>query len=138
MSVATELPRTSELRSSRYALRAERARVAHWRRLVAASLDLAVAAAAVPESLGDDIRLLDAGDLVAAPRRSALVRAMRWGLPAGEVHRIPELRDLDDQLAQYARHLDESLAAKTAELVEILATDPAAVLVGLPYTADRR
>ena len=136
MSVVSELSHAMELRSSRHALRAERARVAHWRRLVGASLDLAVAAAAVPEPLGDDVRLFDGRTTVPVPHRSALVRAMRWSLPTSEVHRLPELRELDDQLATYAQFIEESLAEKTAELITILATDPAAVLVGLRYGLD--
>ena len=138
MSVAAEMPGTTQLRSSRLALRAERARVSHWRRLVGASLDLAVAATAVPEEIGDDAMLLDMGPHALAPRRSALVRAMRWNLPTSEVHRLPELRELDEQLACYARFLDASLADKTAQLIEILATDPAAALRGLPHAPDHR
>jgi len=136
VSVASEISRTIALRSSRNALRAERVRVAHWRRLVRASLDLAIAAAAVPEALGDDARLLVDGLRAQAPRRSTLVRAMRWGLPTGEVHRLPELRALDTELAQYARFLDDALATTTDALIELLTTDPATALAGLPHTAN--
>ena len=44
----------SDVRSTRWALRLERTRVRHWRRLVRARIDLAVASAVLPDPLGQD------------------------------------------------------------------------------------
>ena len=49
MTPPVEQRRRRDLRLDRRALRAERARVAWWRRLVRARLDLAVAQAAAPD-----------------------------------------------------------------------------------------
>ena len=64
--------RVNDLRLDRRALRAERARVAWWRRLVRARLDLAVAQAARPQTLGEEMAFqlpLDVGSRRPPPRR---------------------------------------------------------------------
>ena len=68
--------RVNDLRLDRRALRAEHARVAWWRRLVRARLDLAVAQAARPETLGEEMAFqlpLDVGLDVPRPADLAAV-----------------------------------------------------------------
>lgn len=84
------------------ALRTERVRVAHWRRLVRARMDLAAAAVAVPEALGEHVRdLLPAGVDDDLPTHVGLVDAVSAGGPAGEIDRLEALRELDRRLARY-------------------------------------
>ncbi|WNB85887.1 hypothetical protein [Cellulomonas sp. ATA003] len=84
------------------ALRAERSRVTHWRRLVRARMDLAVAALVLPEALGPDA---DVPDLL------ALVDAVSAGGPQGELDRLESLRDLDARLARHAQGVDQAIEA---------------------------
>jgi hypothetical protein len=138
MVLATESVSLSELRSSRRALRAERARVCHWRRLVSARLDLAVASEAPPDQLGLDLTiLLDGAVHSAPPAREDLARALPHNLPITEIHHLDELHRLDEQLASYQRDIDEVLATTTSKFIDHLSVDPLAALSGLP-TAPRR
>ena len=76
-----------DLRLDRRALRAERARVGWWRRLVRARLDLAVAQVARPQTLGEDVAFqlpLDVG--VDVPRPAELA-AVLTSTPAAETAR---------------------------------------------------
>ena len=123
----------SELRSSRRALRDERARVSYWRRLVSARLDLAVASAVPPEPLGLDPTMFPAGAMLNAPPASAdIARALPRSLPISEIHHLDVLHRLDEQLSTYQDNLDEVLAATTAQFIERLSADPLAALAGLP------
>ena len=77
--------RVSDLRLDRRALRAEHARVAWWRRLVRARLDLAVAQAARPQTLGEDVAFqlpLEVGLDVPRPAALAAVLAGADGVGA--------------------------------------------------------
>jgi hypothetical protein len=106
---ATESLRLTELRSSRRALRAERARVSYWRRLVTARLDLALACVAPPDQLGVDLTLLlDGAVHTALPAHADLARALLHSLPITEIHHLDELYRLDERLAAYQRddHLE--------------------------------
>ena len=77
--------RVSDLRLDRRALRAEHARVAWWRRLVRARLDLAVAQAARPQTLGEDDGVPAARSTsgVDVPRPAALAAVLDGAAPRG-------------------------------------------------------
>lgn len=132
-SVVSTLSHCGELRSTRRALRAESTRVGWWRRLVQARLDLAVAAVAPPEPLGEEIALFALPDDGAcAPQTAELFRALRGGPPLLEISQLAALRDLDERLACYERHVDDALSQTTEALVQVLALDPLAALEDLP------
>jgi len=117
-----------DLRLARRALRAERERVAWWRRAVRARMDLAVAAAAPAGVLGEQVAFLLPLDVcLQVPRPDELGTA----LPPGDGHdlgRLPELRALDARLATYEQGVVDALDRTTARLVELLAGDPSATL----------
>ncbi|QGQ18270.1 hypothetical protein GC089_02055 [Cellulomonas sp. JZ18] len=117
-----------DLRLERRALRAERARVGWWRRVVRARMDLTVATAARPADLGADVVFslpLDVG--LEVPRPGELQTALE-GTDAGrDVGALPALRDLDARLARYEEGVEQALRRVTDRLVERLACDPAAV-----------
>lgn len=110
--------------ATRRAVRAERASVVRWRRLLRARLDLLVATYAPPERLGEmgwdvlpqaQLAAPDVDELRAAiechPSEPDRVGAMR------------RLRDLDRRLAGYATELDRALDATTEALVMRLVAD---------------
>ncbi|WP_136517971.1 MULTISPECIES: hypothetical protein [Cellulomonas] len=116
-----------DLRLERRALRAERARVGRWRRVVRARMDLVVAAAAPPDDLGAEVAFslpLDVG--LEVPRPGELRGALD-GTDARRVAALPALRDLDERLARYEEGVEHALRRVTDRLVERLAVDPAAV-----------
>ncbi|WP_421735151.1 hypothetical protein [Cellulomonas sp.] len=124
--------RVSDLRLDRRALRAERARVAWWRRLVRARLDLAVAQAARPQTLGEDVAFqlpLEVG--LDVPRPAALAAVLAGTDPAADVGRLHELRALDEQLSAYAAGVEAALTRATDRLIVRLAVDPSVVVAGL-------
>ncbi|NUU16653.1 hypothetical protein HP550_05245 [Cellulomonas humilata] len=124
--------RVSDLRLDRRALRAERARVAWWRRLVRARLDLAVAQAARPQTLGEDVAFqlpLEVG--LDVPRPAALAAVLAGADPATDVGRLHELRALDEQLSAYAAGVEAALTRATDRLIVRLAVDPSVVVAGL-------
>jgi len=137
--LATESARLTELRSSRRALRAERARVSYWRRLVTARLDLALACVAPPDQLGVDLTLLlDGAVHTAPPVHTDLARALLHSLPITEIHHLDELYRLDERLATYQRDLDTVIATTTAKFIDHLTRDPLAALAGLPAAPPPR
>src|SRR4051794_41889197 len=72
--------RVRDLRLDRRVLRAEHARVTWWRRLVRARLDLAVAQAAQPPSLGEDMAFQLPPEIgVEVPRPAVLAAGVRAG-----------------------------------------------------------
>ncbi|HMO11457.1 MAG TPA: hypothetical protein PKB06_08155 [Actinotalea sp.] len=103
--------------AARRAVRAERAEVVRWRRLLRARLDLLVATYAPPESLGDlawDI----APHREITPDLSDALRAALGDTPDGDrVAAMRRVRDLDRRLSCYADHLDRALEASTEQLV---------------------
>ena len=124
--------RVSDLRLDRRALRAEQARVTWWRRLVRARLDLAVAQAARPQTLGEDVAFqlpLEVG--VDVPRPAALASVLDGPQPVADLARLDELRALDAQLSTYAAGVDAALVRATDRLIARLAVDPDVVVVGL-------
>ncbi|WP_124343867.1 hypothetical protein, partial [Cellulomonas algicola] len=109
MTAPTE-QRVRDLRLDRRALRAERARVGWWRRLVRARLDLAVAQVARPQTLGEDVAFqlpLDVG--VDVPRPAELA-AVLTGTRADELAALDGLRALDEQLARYEAGVASALS----------------------------
>jgi len=117
----------AELRRARRLLRAERARVVQWRRLVKARLDLAVAMAAQPESLGQDVDALPVGLEADLPQHAELVEHVLGGGPAIELDRLQALRELDKRLARYEQAVTEALEAATTEFIRRVAVDPQAM-----------
>ena len=127
--------RVSDLRLDRRALRAEHARVTWWRRLVRARLDLAVAQAARPQTLGEDVAFqlpLEVGLDVPRPAALAAVLADAGDEGVGaDVGRLHELRALDEQLSAYAAGVEAALTRATDRLITRLAVDPGVVVAGL-------
>jgi hypothetical protein len=128
--------RVRDLHLDRRALRAEHARVTWWRRLVRARLDLAVAQAARPETLGEDMAFqLPLAVGVEVPRPAALASVLDGVLggaePVADVGRLHELRALDAQLSTYAAGVEAALTSATDRLIARLAVDPAVVVAGL-------
>jgi hypothetical protein len=124
--------RVSDLRLDRRALRAEHARVTWWRRLVRARLDLAVAQAARPQTLGEGVAFhlpLEVG--IEVPRPAALASVLGDTGPVADAVRLHELRALDDQLSTYAAGVEAALTRATDRLIARLAADPSVVVAGL-------
>lgn len=125
-----------DLRQERRALRAERARVGWWRRVVRARMDLVVASAARPDDLGAGMTFALPVDVaLVVPRPAELERAFEGTDAAREVGVLPALRDLDTRLARYEDGVEQALHRVTDRLVERLARDPAAVAEVLPRAA---
>lgn len=126
-----------DLRLERRALRAERERVGWWRRVVRARMDLAIAAAAGPGALGEQVAFvlpLDVG--LEVPRPGELRAALDATDPARDVGLLPGLRALDERLAGYEAGVLAALDGATTRLVELLADDPGAALRGRAAVAD--
>ncbi|UZN02810.1 hypothetical protein [Cellulomonas sp. S1-8] len=120
-----------DLRLERRALRAERDRVSWWRRVVRARMDLAVASAATPGPLGEQVAFALPLDVcLQVPRAGDLRDVLPPAVSGHELGLLPELRDLDARLAAYAEGVEGALTNATSRLVERLADDPAAVLRG--------
>lgn len=116
------------LRQERRALRAERARVGWWRRVVRARMDLVVASAARPDDLGTGMTFsLPVDVALEVPRPAELQRALDGTDAAREVGVLPALRELDARLARYEEGVELALRRVTDRLVERLARDPGAV-----------
>lgn len=104
-------------RAVRRSLRAERAQLLRWRRLLKARLDLAVASYAPPDMLGAmswDI-LPDAQ--MALPHPQELLDAVRPAPEDDQVGLMQRLRELDRQLAVYQAHVEEALEHSTQEIL---------------------
>lgn len=125
------------LRLDHRALRAERARVTWWRRLVRARLDLHVARTVGPQPLGEELAFalpLEVG--LEVPRPDELDRVL--GEHAGsDVSWLEELRALDRRLASYQSGVEEAFVRATDSLIDHLATDPGLVLGSAPEHDDR-
>lgn len=129
--------RVRDLRLDRRALRAEYARVTWWRRLVRARLDLAVALAAQPQALGEDMAFQLPPEIgVEVPRPAALASVL--GARGGaDGLRLDELRALDAQLSRYGDGVEEALGRATERLIARLAEEPGATLAGLAEPLSR-
>lgn len=126
-----------DLRLERRALRAERERIAWWRRLVRARMDLAVAGAVTPGPLGEDVAFLLPLDLCL---QVPLPDELRTALPTttgAEVGLLPALRALDARLAAYEAGVLAALEGATSRLAERVACAPRDVAGARAPTADR-
>ncbi len=110
-----------DLRLARRALRAERDRVGWWRRVVRARMDLAVAAAAPPGTLGEQVAYTLPLDVCLQVPRPDDLRDTLPGAGVHDVGRLPELRALDERLARYQEGVEHALERATARLVEHVA-----------------
>lgn len=114
--------------AARRALRAERAQLAHWRRLLRARLDLAVGGLAPPEPLGTLSWDLAPRSEELLPCAQELASAVAVPQPDDVVELMTRLRRLDKMLGRYAEHLDEALEGTTDDIVlgfvEAFADDP--------------
>ncbi|HEY0117740.1 MAG TPA: hypothetical protein VGC04_03060 [Cellulomonas sp.] len=127
MAAATE-QEIRGLRLDHRALRAERARVAWWRRLVRARLDLLVARTVGPQALGEELAFalpLEVGLEVPRPDELAPVLGSR---EPSDVGRLEDLRTLDRRLARYQAGVEDAFVRATDALIDRLATDPETVL----------
>jgi len=112
------------LRLDRRALRAEQARVVWWRRLVRARIDLAVAGAARPDPLGEDVAFqLPLDVTLSLPRPSELESLLPDVVPT-DVEALGRLRELDSRLASYEESVSDALVRTTDRLISRLADDP--------------
>lgn len=118
--------RVRDLRLDRRALRAEQALVGWWRRLVRARLDLAVASAARPTALGEDIAFQLPVEVGVRVPRPPELDAVLGGSSPSELEDLEALRSLDARLASYEQGVHEALATTTEALIARLASDPAA------------
>lgn len=112
-----------ETASTRRAVRAERAEVARWRRLLRARLDLLVASYAPPERLGAmgwDVLPEAQGSL---PTAAELRDAIADDPAVDRVAAMQQLRALDRRLGTYADRLDRALDRSTESLVMALVAD---------------
>lgn len=138
MSLVVEHSATTLLRDRRRALRDERARVAYWRRLVRARLDVALAVITIPDAPGlDALELLGPAGGLDVPRHVELLRALGGGLPMAEVHQLEALRELDERLARYGSEVDHAFDAATDRYVEHLSHHPRAAFDGTSVHPDR-
>jgi hypothetical protein len=117
-------PTEQEIRSLRLdhrALRAEKARVAWWRRLVRARLDLLVARTVGPQPLGEELAFalpLEVGLEVPRPDELSAVLGARG---ATDVSRLEALRALDQRLARYQAGVEEAFVRATDVLIDRIA-----------------
>jgi hypothetical protein len=112
------------LRLDHRALRAERSRVAWWRRLVRARLDLLIARTVGPQPLGEELAFalpIEVGLEVPRPDELALVLGER---APSDVTRLEALRALDQRLARYQAGVEDAYVRATDALIDRLATDP--------------
>lgn len=110
-----------DARTARRALRAEKAQLLRWRRLLRARLDLAVASYAPPDTLGAmswDI-LPDAQ--MSLPHPQELLDLVRTAGSADQVALMQRLRDVDQQLAEYEAQLDAALEDSTQDILDAFA-----------------
>lgn len=113
---------STDARAVRRALRAEKAQLLRWRRLVRARLDLAVAGYAPPDTLGAMSWDILPEAQMSLPRPQELISAVRVANAADEVALMQSLRELDRQLAEYGAHLDTALEMSTQQIMRHIAT----------------
>lgn len=110
-------------RGTQRVLRAEKAQLAHWRRLLRARLDLAVAGLAPPEPLGTLSWDVLPEALVDLPRPEDLRSAVTVPNIEDTVDLMTRIRALDKALGRYSRHLDEALDESTEGILRDLAAE---------------
>ena len=122
----------SDPRTARRSLRAEKAQLLRWRRLVRARLDLAVAAIAPPEPLGEATWELVPEAEFGLPMAHDLAAAIHVDQPTDAVTLMEELRSLDRRLAVYGAEIDSALETSTQRIVHHMASSPVPVLAVAP------
>lgn len=108
-------------RSNHRLLRAEKAQLNHWRRLLRARLDLAVAGLAPPERLGVLTSDLLPDAVADLPEMRDLMSAVSVPSAEDTVDLMNRIRVLDRTLRGYAERIDEALEESTRALVRDLA-----------------
>ena len=125
--VTERVPRPgTDARAVRRALRAEKAQLLRWRRLVRARLDLAVAGYAPPDMLGAMSWDIVPEAQMSLPRPQELLAAVRFAGGSDEVALMQVLRDLDRRLADYGAQLDAALETSTQQIMRTMAVPTAA------------
>lgn len=125
--VTERVPRPgTDARAVRRALRAEKAQLLRWRRLVRARLDLAVAGYAPPDKLGAMSWDIVPEAQMSLPRPQELLAAVRFAGGSDEVALMQVLRDLDRRLADYGAQLDAALEMSTQQIMRTMAVPTAA------------
>ncbi|KGM13871.1 hypothetical protein [Cellulomonas bogoriensis] len=117
-----EACRPMTARSARRTLRAEKAQLARWRRLLRARLDLAVASYAPPEPLGTFTGELVNPTSAHLPSTRELSAAISYVTPLDPVELMTRLRDLDRRLSSYDSELDDALERANDQMVRSMAT----------------
>ncbi|HEY3437533.1 MAG TPA: hypothetical protein VGK35_07590 [Actinotalea sp.] len=117
-------------RTARRSLRAEKAQLLRWRRLLRARLDLAVAAFAPPQPLGEATWELLPEAEFGLPLPAQLMEAIQTDSDGDQVALMHHLRHLDDLLAAYGAEIDSALESSTQQIVRSMAvtvrrSDPA-------------
>lgn len=113
-------PSLDDLRARRRVLRTEVSTVAHWRRLVRAQIDLAVASALLPDRLGIETWSLMEPGSVQPPDHARMAQLVRGVATPSAVLGLTELRDVDNALASYGASVRGELERVTSLLVEAL------------------
>lgn len=113
----------SDPRTAHRALRAEKAQLNRWRRLLRARLDLAVAAFAPPDTLGEMSWDLLPDAQLTLPRRQELTDAIALATPEDQVALMERLRSLDKVLAAYGVELETALEDTADAVVGDLAQE---------------
>jgi hypothetical protein len=108
-------------RAAQRTLRAERAQLAHWRRLLRARLDLTVAGLAPPEELGTLSWDLLPEAVLELPRAEELRSAVTLPSIEDTVELMNRIRSLDRALGRYALRIDSLLEDATEHVVHDLA-----------------
>ncbi len=112
----------TDARTARRALRAEKAQLLRWRRLVRARLDLAIAGYAPPDTLGAMSWDILPEAQMSLPRPQDLLAAVRVSASTTDtVTLLQSLRDLDHQLAEYGAQIDAALESSTQQIMRRMA-----------------
>jgi len=96
---------------------------------VRSRIEVAVAAATMPDPLGQDpLPYLGVDVQNLLPMQVELETALRSGLPIGEIDRLDLLRDLDRRLCAYQQSVATALELATEDFIAHLSLHPAAAL----------
>lgn len=112
---------STDARAIRRALRAEKAQLLRWRRLVRARLDLAVAGYAPPDTLGAMSWDILPEAQMSLPHPQDLLTAVRVTGATDDVALMHALRTLDRQLAEYGAQVDAALEMSTQQIMRLIA-----------------
>lgn len=126
----------AELRRTRTLLRSEMTTLVHWRRLIRARIDLAVATVLLPDQISPDVReILPLDHHEPLPEHEFLAQMVRGSSTTSEVFQLGELRKAEKQLLEYSGTVRRSLEFTTSQLVFRLAQDPYSAITLLRPTS---